>query len=291
MSDNVSIRQANDQMSHSVSGPGGNTRTPGPRSRQWCLTLNNWTEQEKSRLSHLSTRSKWWIIAKEVGENGTPHLQCFFQFKNQVRFSTIKKACPRGHWEKARGTMRQNFAYCSKDNDYESNIIPKLSSDDLKNLVRSEYKDVHWRPWQKDVIDLIDAPVDSRTIFWIYESTGNTGKSFLAKYLVLEHSAVLVQGKGTDILHAVAKTIESGVLPRLIIFDVPRVSQDFISYQALESLKNGCASSGKYEGCQILIPHPHILCFSNSMPKLEKLSRDRWVIYVIKDNQLYEKLF
>lgn len=244
-----------------------------------------------SQVSQLSTRSRFWIIAKEVGESGTPHLQCYFQFKNQTRFSTLKRAVPGGHWEKAKGTMQQNFAYCSKDGDYTSNIIPKLSPEDMKNLVRAEYKDVTWRPWQKDVIDLIAESPDSRTIYWIYEPTGNTGKSYLAKYLVLEHSAILVQGKGADILHAVAKTIESGVLPNLIIFDVPRVSQDFISYQAIESLKNGCASSGKYEGCQIMIPHPHILCFSNSMPKLENLSRDRWCVYIIQDNQLYEKLF
>lgn len=281
------------QESQSVSGRGGNTKTPRPshtRGRSWCLTVNNYTDEHLSQLSLLSSRARQWVIGKEVGDQGTPHLQCYFQFRNQTRFTTLKKAVPTGHWEKAKGTPQQNYNYCVKDGDFTTNMTKKWTLDEMKELVRAEYKNVVWKPWQKDVLDLVATNTkDSRAIYWIYESAGNTGKSYLTKYLLLENSAVLCSGKSTDILHGVAKTIETGILPRLIIFDVPRVSQEYVSYQALELLKNGCAFSGKYESTQLVFPSPTVICFANAPPIREKLSLDRWIIYVIKDNNLYEK--
>jgi hypothetical protein len=242
-----------------------------------------------SRLSLLSTRAKQWIIGKEVGDNGTPHLQCYFQFPNQTRFTTLKRAIPNGHWEKAKGTAQQNYTYCSKDGDFTTNMTKKWTLEEMKDLVRSEYKDVIWRPWQQTVLDDLVGDRSSRTIHWIFERAGNTGKSYLTKYLVLEHSAILCSGKSNDILHAVAKAAEAGVLPRLIIFDVPRVSQQFVSFTALELLKNGCCHSGKYEGTQLLFPNPALICFANDMPDINKLSKDRWRIYEIIDTALFSK--
>lgn len=287
----MSQESKSSQESHLVSGARGNTVNPSTRSRQWCGTINHYTSEDLSQMSHLSTKSKLYIVGKEgKGPDATPHLQTYFQFKNQVRFSTLKKAAPRAHWEKAKGSAQDNLKYCSKEGDFETNIVKKWTLEEMKDMVRAEYKDVEWKPWQQDVIDLIAQDTSSRTIYWIFEAEGNTGKSFLTKYLVLESSAILCQGKSSDILHAVAKAVDAGVLPRLILFDVPRVSADFISFQAIESLKNGCAQSGKYEGTQICIPSPTIVCFANIPPPRHKLSRDRWQVYEIKNNMLFEKL-
>ena len=242
-----------------------------------------------SRLSLLSARAKQWVIGKEVGDSGTPHLQCYFQFPNQTRFATLKRAIPNGHWEKAKGNAQQNLAYCSKDGDYTTNIAKKWTLEEMKQMVRAEYKNVTWRPWQQSVLDDLVGDRSSRTVHWIFEPTGNTGKSFLAKYLVLAHSAILCSGKSTDVLHAVAKAVEAGVLPRLIIFDVPRVSAQYLSFTGLELIKNGCCHSSKYEGAQLLFPNPAVICFANSMPDREKLSKDRWRIWEIKDNKLFSK--
>lgn len=273
-----------------VSSGGGNTNNPTARLRSVTMTVNNYTPEEESQMSQLAQRSKEYCIGKEVSSTGTPHLQAYFHFKNQIRFSTLKKMFPRAHIEKARGSAQDNLRYCSKDGDFQTNIIKKWTIEEMKELVRAEYTNVVWRPWQQDVLDILAAPVCPRTIHWVFESSGNTGKSYLCKFLCLEPSTVLCSGKSSDILHAVAKAIEAGLLPRVVLFDIPRVSQEYVSFQALESLKNGCAMSGKYEGTQILIPSPHIICFSNSMPSLEKLSKDRWMIYEIKHNTLYEKL-
>ena len=65
-----------------------------------------------------SGKVKYFIAGKEVGEEGTPHIQGYVQFKAQTAFSTIKGFISRAHIEIARGTPEENIAYCSKDGDY-----------------------------------------------------------------------------------------------------------------------------------------------------------------------------
>lgn len=57
---------------------GGPTRRKnGARYSRFCFTLNNWTQEEYEDLT--SRQVKWMVIGKEVGDNGTPHLQgCVF---------------------------------------------------------------------------------------------------------------------------------------------------------------------------------------------------------------------
>lgn len=92
------------------------------RARRFCLTLNNWSEEEYFKLhEHMNTKT-FWIIGKEVGESGTPHLQCYVEHKNPMSFKTIKNWNGRLHIEKAKGSRRANYNYCSKDGNFQSNI-------------------------------------------------------------------------------------------------------------------------------------------------------------------------
>lgn len=268
---------------------GGNTLTPSPRSRKWVLTLNNWTSQEYKALEDLSQESQGFCIGKE-GKNATPHLQCYFRFKNQRTFSAMKKVSPRGHWEKAKGSDDQNLTYCSKEGDFITNIVKKITRADLIQMVLESYASVTWKPWQSDVLDLLDEAPDTRTVHWICEPTGNVGKSFLAKFLACKPGTILSSGKAADVFQAVNVSIEAGLVPKLVVCDIPRVCQDYVSYQCLEKLKDGCLYSGKYEGGLCIFPAVHVICFSNSKPAKEKMSLDRWRIYKIQDNNLFECL-
>lgn len=240
--------------------------------------------------------AKLFIYGFEKGENGTPHIQGYVRFKNQKGFKALKKLLPTAHFEKAKGSDRDNFKYCSKEGDFKANFSPKLTRDDMKQMVLDSYKDVIWHPWQQSVIDLVDAAAratddrSNRTIYWIYENTGNVGKSYLAKFLALRAGSIVCQGKAVDVFNQVNVAIEAGTLPKFVLVDIPRVTLDFVSYNCLECLKNGMLYSGKYEGGVCFFPSPVVLCFANEMPKLEKMSKDRWDIHIIKDNQLFQKL-
>ncbi|WGN90617.1 replication associated protein [Banfec circovirus 1] len=97
------------------------TARGGSPAYRWCFTVNNWTEEEYGLiLSTCESSVKYLIIAKEVGERGTPHLQGFVNFKKKVRRSTLMKqpGFTRAHVEPARGTDHQNQAYCQKSGKY-----------------------------------------------------------------------------------------------------------------------------------------------------------------------------
>lgn len=279
------------QESQNVSRGGGNTR-PHRDTRSRAFTVTSFDiDSHAVSMSRLSQQAEAWIIGKEIcPETKRQHLQCYFRFKNQKRFSTMKSALPGAHIETAKADDQANYKYCSKEGDFKTNITPKIDRADLVDMVLKTYNSVTWRPWQKDVLDIVEKDPDTRTVVWIFEPRGNQGKSFLAKFLCCRTGTVISSGKATDIFNQVNQSIEAGILPKLVICDVPRVCKDFVSYQAIEKLKDGCLYSGKYEGGVCLFPAVHVICFANQMPEVSKMSSDRWLIYEIKDNQLFEKL-
>lgn len=259
------------------------------RSRAYVYTINNYDQTDIdliiSAISELSPTD--WIYGFEIGTSGTKHIQGYFRFKHQIKFKTIQKKLPKAHIEKAKGNVQQNFKYCSKEGNYKTNIVPKLSRDDIKNMVKRSYEGVVWKDWQSDLIDTVDTCKSSRAIHWVHEPTGNVGKSYLAKFLALRTGTIICQGKSSDIFNQVNACIESGSLPKLVLVDVPRVTLDYVSYNAIECLKNGMLYSGKYEGGICIFPQPTVCCFANEPPKREKLSEDRWRVYRIKDDKLF----
>jgi len=87
------------------------------RSRNFCFTLNNYSEVEYQQL--LDTDCKYVIIGREKGEGGTSHLQGYFSFNLQKTLAACKKVNARAHWEICKGLPSQNRAYCIKDGDFE----------------------------------------------------------------------------------------------------------------------------------------------------------------------------
>ena len=85
-------------------------------SRRWILVLNNYTEEETVTL--LTTPCVYLIVGKEVGASGTPHLQGYIVFQANKRLSGLKKVLSRAHWEVAKGTTEENYAYCTKDGHF-----------------------------------------------------------------------------------------------------------------------------------------------------------------------------
>lgn len=98
----------------------------GNRGKRFVFTLNNYTESEWNLaengdypcLTHL-------IVAQEVGESGTPHLQGYLEFKDRVLVTQVRRRVPflsRAAIFVAKGTRRQNFDYCTKQNGLRREI-------------------------------------------------------------------------------------------------------------------------------------------------------------------------
>lgn len=109
------------------------------KHRAFTFTLNNYTEEEyKDILVRHRDTAEHWIIGKEVGSQGTPHLQGYVYFKNAKKWHQIINWFnnPRIHIEIARGNKKQNFNYCSKEGNYETNITEEKEETNEQYLER-----------------------------------------------------------------------------------------------------------------------------------------------------------
>lgn len=252
------------------------------RHRRSVFTWNNYTEDEWTQLTQtLRAKAKSWIVGKEVGDSGTPHLQGYVEWNKQTDFTVLKKINAAIHWEPAKGTREQNVKYCSKDGDYECFGLPLSRT---RRLLK-KYDGVTWYEWQAKIIELVDSKRTERDIVWVRDSVGNKGKSYLAKFLVLKYDAIISQGKSADVFNQVKQWLEEHpeADPSLCVLDVPRSSFGFLNYGLLEQLKNGCLYSGKYEGGKCLFDPPHVVVFANMLPKDGEFSDDRITLIDLDD--------
>ena len=240
-------------------------------SKNWCFTLNNYTDSEyQDILTFLNNGSNKYIIGKEKGEKGTPHLQGYIELEKKMRLSEVKTLCKRIHFEKTKGTQEDNIKYCSKEGDY---IIKGLKVKKPLKLIQKE----QLYNWQKEIIEIIEKEPDDRKVYWYWCEKGRSGKTSFAKYLSYHYQAIPIEGKKNDILFCAAE-YES----ELYIFDFERSMEEYISYGAIEKIKNGYYMCSKYESKPIIRNPPHVIIFANFEPDKSQLSLDRWKIKKLK---------
>lgn len=109
-------------------------------STRWVFTLNNYTDAEVQSISDwLDASVVYGTFGREVGANGTPHLQGFIILHSPQRLSYLRThVSARGHFEKARGTSTQARDYCHKDADFvEYGVFPERQGkrSDIDRLV------------------------------------------------------------------------------------------------------------------------------------------------------------
>lgn len=112
-------------------------------AKNWCFTLNNYTEDEYSSLiDALAASSNYSIVGKEVGDSGTPHLQGYTILSRRCNLSHVRNLLsPRVHLEVARGTPRQNRLYCSKGGDFtESGTLPGRTQGKSRDELATEFR-------------------------------------------------------------------------------------------------------------------------------------------------------
>lgn len=254
----------------------GNTesgaRKQGIQCKYYVFTLNNYEDRDIETIEIiLRDECTWYIFQEEVGEQGTPHLQGTLCLRERQRITQLKRLDPRIHWEPTK-SVKASIAYASKEETRAGKQF--VYGIEIPQLV----KVYEPRGWQLAVMDIIKTEPDDRTIHWFYEEHGNVGKSSLAKYLVVRHNANIVDGDKKSIAQACVKTKHR----EIFIVDIPRISRGYVSYGAIEALKNGLIFSGRYETAQVVFNCPHVICFANFYPDVSVMSLDRWNIVHIQ---------
>jgi len=253
-------------------GEVGNNDTTSLSSKnqlyKFDFVLNNYTESERAMiLENLKDISKKYIVAKEIGESGTPHLQCYCSLKKKMRFDTLNKLLGnRCSIRKCRNEAAL-IEYCKKDGDYISFGFPKP----IKIIETL-------RPWQQNILDIYLTDPDDRTIYWFWDDKGNIGKSAFVKYMVVKYGVLFCNGgKHSDLVNLVYNADMENT--KCIIWDLPRCTKGKVSYATLECVKNGMVCNTKYETGVKCFNSIHVIVFANYPPDdTSELSEDRWKI-------------
>lgn len=282
--------------------------------KHWMLTWNNFESRSLSDEvlnKGLKELCDSYVYQMEKGEKtGRVHLQGYLCTKIRKRqkslLNDLDKICQemtacqtvKGFYiqditvDRMLGTQDQAVAYCTKTDTQISKprtfgLLTQYQATDLRIFDNS----ATWYPWQKHLMeilfdkDLTLKDPDDRTIIWVQDLMGNSGKSKLVKHICYnypEEACKLAFGSSTQLRSA---CISAG--PRKLYFvDVPRTlgKDDDISeiISVIEDIKNGFVVSsmyGKYQ--QLMFDPPHIVVFANVFCPGGTLSSDRLEQYSI----------
>lgn len=255
------------------------------RSKKYVLTIHNYNDAIIGRLKMLCKKCKEYIFGREIcPTTQTPHLQVYLKFKNDVWRDSIKKDL---EWDGfivgAKGKPWQNFKYCSKDKDFETNMSYTVKPTPLPVKVISEL-----RLFQKDIENILLKPVNEKKLIVIYDQIGQLGKTDLLKYLVNKYKFPFSYGgKCADVINLIFNNREYYECTENAIaaFNFGReTDMDKISYKAFEQISDGMISNTKFETGCFIMNCPHVLIMCNNLPNLKKVTSNRWIIYTINEN-------
>ena len=285
------------------------------QSKRWCFTLNNYTTDEQVLITGLyPEKVSYLIFGRETGEEGTPHLQGYFELVKKARLGGVKKLIPRAHFEMAKASAEDNFDYCTKEEDYEEfgEIQKKQGTrndlQDFKEAVQSgmlsikelreEHSDVvakyprfareylndympepelqnhPLREWQGELYNALQLEPDDRLVRFIVDNKGNAGKTWFAKYYTKMHENAQYMEMAKKADMAYALRPEI----RVLFVNITRQQVEYMNYSFLESVKDGLVFSNKYESGLKQLGKCHVVILMNQYPDMTLLSSDRYHI-------------
>jgi len=252
------------------------------------------------------------ICAKEVGEQGTPHLQGQITFARTYRLLALKKLHKLAHWEptkckqdrnyfrkldsvlirddpvskgqrtdlvKAMAYLREGHSLKELRSDFPSEaakypeFFRQIYTDYQKPVIRDlNFNELY--EWQEYLLyDVFAKPVNSRRITVILDLVGGQGKTTFANWIANILPDVQIFGTGKPC------DLSFAVEPtlRIALFDFTRQSHHDHPWEVLESIKDQRVWCSKYQSHTKWITHPvHVVAFTNTpLPHPCPFSADR----------------
>lgn len=254
----------------------GNTKSSNSkgktRCRNWFFTFFHENPEEVIDLTQYFDDATFQMQEEKCEKTGKLHIQGVVLFENARYFNSLHNDWPKIHWEKCRN-KKAAIDYCKKKETATGKRWSQGFPEELEPALREMNK------WQHSLWTKLQEKPNNRKITWIIDIEGAKGKTTLCKHICMSNKrALYCGGKAADIKYAVTEMVNKGMAPKICLFDFPRSMENFVSYQAIEEIKNGIFFNGKYESGMVMFNSPHVACFSNFEPDMEKLSKDRWEI-------------
>ena len=242
----------------------------------------------------LKRFSKKFVFQLERGDSGYLHWQGRMSLIKRRRTCELKKflreqnvlnlfnyIAPTTNIEHTKTAF-----YCMKEDTriegpYKDTDIDQPITKQLQIILNSEL-----RPWQQSIIDETKK-FCMRSIDLIFDPEGNNGKSLLCDYLEYKDNCEAVPPY--RLMDDLYQWVCNCGGKRLFIFDLPRgMKKDKLGdlYSGIEVIKNGVAYDKRYKNNKIKFDRPRIIVFTNVLPCLELMTKDRWKIWTIENNEL-----
>lgn len=289
------------------------------RGKNWCFTLNNFKDEDQTRLRSMVSGCEFLIFGREVGESGTPHLQGFVRFKTVLRFNQVAKLVGKAHLSIARNVSK-SVEYCRKDKDFEEFGEPPVSKagkrsdlEEFKEAVKNgevksfdDLREMHsevYAKFPRFCAEYIEQHTEKAKVElhplrqWqglLYEDLSRSVDKRKIIFIVDKKGNsgkswfcdyVFSMKESCQILTPgkkadMAFTFVAGT--KILFMDAPRSKQsEFLQYDFLEDVKNGRLFSTKYESRMKRFDPPHVVVMMNEHPDMTKLSDDRYDIRVL----------
>lgn len=278
----------------------------------WCFTVFDCNvkpfDWERAEIRYCV-----WQL-ETCPSSGRDHLQGFLQLTTKKRLSFLKTLNSTAHWEIARGTVDENYAYCTKPESRKEG--PWSFGEPVKKGERSDLKRCMQLIQEGTSVDelLLTEPT-ALTHTRGLRDMERVVKRNRARDQFMVSDLRPWQSKIMDMLSSQSdrqvlwvcdptgnsgKTYLSNVLefkhnfqcftggkfadlayavdPERAgyVIDLARCSEEFVCYNFMEQLKNRRVFSTKYDSGTKYLRSGKLVVFSNFPPLLDKLSRDRW---------------
>lgn len=155
---------------------GGSKKKRDPPAKHWVFTINNYSDADEAKIRDvISIEASYGIYGKEIGENGTPHLQGYIIFKSKIRFDPARIKLGGQFVEKAGGTPLEASVYCKKEGDFwEFGELPR----DRRKRTRDEIATDFENRAKAGELEIFK---EENIGDWYYN-----GKKFLENFMVLQ---------------------------------------------------------------------------------------------------------
>lgn len=240
--------------------------------------------KEMARLWRLFDGKKY-IIGLERGRGGYRHIQGRIEVSGDTSVEHITFD-DRGNQQKKRSShifdrLSPLGIHVEKGErwaSYEGKDGYYISSEDTREIRAQRFgKPTHE---QEYVLQLLESNNDREVTVW-YDQTGNVGKSWLTGHLWESHKAHYIRmvGSAESMVKDVCSKM-SGERRPIVVIDIPRATKwNNEIYQAIEVIKDGLIDDPRYSANAMNIRGVKVLVMCNTLPKLDKLSKDRWIFY------------
>lgn len=239
---------------------------------------------QEDLIDWLKREGIQWAFQLEQGETGYIHWQGRINLKKKVR-SMCGNINKKIRWSPTSNDgVSTKFSYVLKE---ETRIEgPWADTDQIKYVPRQFREITELMPWQQSIIE--DSKIwNTRNINVIYCPEGNQGKSTLIGYMS-------VHGLGCKVPFCndykdIMRMIYGMETSKCYMIDMPRAINKERLYQlygAIEEIKGGYAYDDRYSFKTKWFDCPNIYVFTNELPDLGLLSKDRWIIWTIRNNSL-----